>query len=284
MVDVLDDLAKAIAGRVVRSVEPALRGRLSDELAIAAIFREEAPFLDEWLSFHRGVGASHFYLYNNFSTDNYGEVLAPWIAAGLVTLIDWPVQVGQRSAYKDALRRTRYNARWVAFIDIDEFLFSPTAVDIRPILRQYADLPGIEVWQVFFGSGGHEKRPNLPVTEAYLRAAGAERTTVKTIANPRLVRKHDVHQFKYWGGHALDTDRLPVTKDRAPVLDILRINHYWSRSLEDLATKIRRGDASTPDKRESDKHFATERGLNRQVDETILPVARAIRAGRSVLA
>jgi hypothetical protein len=281
LIRVVETFAKKAAGRIMRSVEPIFRARLRDELAVVAIFREEAPFLDEWLSFHHGVGATHFYLYNNFSTDAFREVLAPWIAGGLVTLIDWPVAVGQRSAYRDALRRTRRAARWVAFIDIDEFLFSPVSLDIRPVLRRYGDLPGVEVWQVFFGSAGHEKRPDLSVTEAYTRAAGAERTTVKTIANPRLVRKPDVHQFKYWGGEALDTARRPVTEDHRPVFDMLRINHYWSRSLEDLATKVRRGDASTPHARRSDWHFAFEQKLNGEVDETILPFARAIRAGRA---
>jgi hypothetical protein len=40
-------------------------------LAVCAIFRDEAPFLDEWIRFHIGVGATHFYLYNNFSSDDF---------------------------------------------------------------------------------------------------------------------------------------------------------------------------------------------------------------------
>ena len=48
-------------------------GRFPHELAICAIFREEAPFLEEWLTFHSGVGVTHFYLYNNYSTDNFRE-------------------------------------------------------------------------------------------------------------------------------------------------------------------------------------------------------------------
>jgi hypothetical protein len=248
------------------------------ELAVCAIFREEAPFLDEWISFHTGVGVTHFYLYNNFSTDNFRDVLAPWIARGTVTLIDWPKPVGQFSAYRDCIKRTRRTCRWVAFIDIDEFLFAPDTTDIRPILRRYRDLPGVEVWQVFFGSGGHDARPALPVTDAYLKRAPFNRTTVKTIANPRMAYKVGVHQFKYWHGTALDPARRIVVKDQAPVLDVLRINHYWSRSLEDLRTKIQRNDASTPVPRDPEWHFAFEQTLNAETDDTILPVVRAIRA------
>src|SRR5262249_4803573 len=119
------------------------------ELAVCAIFREEAPFLDEWIAFHTGVGVSRFYLYNNFSTDNFRAVLGPWIACGMVSLTDWPVPVGQLSAYGHCVRYARAECRWLAFLDIDEFLFSPRVLDIRGILACYADLPAIEVWQLF---------------------------------------------------------------------------------------------------------------------------------------
>ncbi len=253
------------------------------ELAVCAIFREEAPFLDEWISFHLGVGATHFYLYNNFSTDNFRDVLAPWIERGIVTLIEWPVPVGQLPAYRDCLKRARWDCRWIAFIDIDEFLFSPARTDVRVVLRNYADLPGVEVWQLFFGSGGHVSRPALPVTEAYLkRAPTGVKTTVKTIANPRMVYKVGVHQCKYWQGEALDgARRRVVNAEIGAVLEPLRINHYWSRSIEDLRTKIARHDASTPALRDATRHFAFETKLNDETDESILPIARRTRAQAS---
>lgn len=246
------------------------------EIAVCAIFREEALFLEEWLSFHVGVGVSHFYLYNNFSTDHYKDVLAPWIERRVVTLKDWPVPVGQVSAYRDCFRQVWRDCRWLLFIDIDEFLFSPNCVDIRSILSQYTDLPGIEIWQAFYGANGHERRPKLPVTEAYLSRASLAQTTVKTIANPRRLYKAGVHQSKYYSGEALDPSRRKVEKGVPPVLDTLRINHYWSRSLEDLQDKIARGDASTSNRRDHDWHMNFERQLNEERDESILPIARAI--------
>jgi hypothetical protein len=242
---------RAPVGFIAQWITPKLLGQNFNEFAICAIFREEAPFLDEWISFHVGVGAAHFYLYNNFSTDNFRQVLKPWIACGTVTLIDWPRPSGQISAYRDCVKRTRGTYRWVAFIDIDEFLFSPKATDIRNILRCYQDLPGIKVWQTFFGSSGHDTRPALPVTEAYLKRAPLSRTTIKTIANPLMIYKVGVHQAKYWLGDALDSSRRAIVKDQESTLNVLRINHYWSRSLEDLRTKIRRGNPDNNDSRNS---------------------------------
>jgi hypothetical protein len=269
---------RARVGRLIQWRER--RTSLRYELAVCAIFREEAPFLDEWIAFHVGVGAQHFYLYNNFSTDNFRDVLKPWMARGLVTLIDWPRPVGQLSAYRHCLKRARRECRWLAFIDIDEFLFSPQSIDIRPILNRYADLPGLFVWQLFFGSNGHVSRPQVPVTTAYVKRASLDRVSAKTIANPRMVYRVGVHLCKYWLGEAFDTSRLGLTEGRQPVLEVLRINHYWSRSLEDLHVKIGRGDASTPQRRETDWHLAFESSLNAETDDAIIPVARAIRTAQ----
>jgi hypothetical protein len=259
-----------------------LRGPYRHKLAICAIFREEAPFLDEWITFHAGVGVTHFYLYNNFSTDDFEEVLRPWIARGIVTLTDWPIAVGQLAAYRHCLERARNECRWLAFINIDEFLFSPRGEDVSCVLDRYVDLPGVMVWQLNFGSNGHISRPDLPVTEAYVRRARSSLVTAKTIVDPRQVYKVGIHRSKYWLGDALDTSRGRVNKSSTPVFDVLRTNHYWSRSLADLETKIQRTDASTPLPRDRDTHFAYETSLNAELDETILPVSRAVR-GRAVM-
>jgi len=248
------------------------------ELTICAIFREEAPNLDEWVRFHEGVGVSKFYLYNNFSTDNFREVLAPYVARGLVDLVDWPVSLGKVAAYADCVRRRADEARWIALIDVDEFLFSPVQTDIRPILRGYADMPGLLVHSPFFGANGHAERPAGPLVRAFTRRAPLSLWRVKTIVNPRFVRSVDVHRSEYIRGEALGTDRRRLGDTKAPVLDRLRLNHYWSRSFADLEIKIARGDASTPKRRDRAWHYNFEAGLNDEEDQSILPVADAILA------
>lgn len=255
-----------------------LREGARHDLTIAAIFREEAPFLDEWLTFHAGVGVTQFYLYNNFSTDDFRDVLIPWVSRGLVTLRDWPVQVGQLPAYRDCIKRHADEAKWIAFIDIDEFLFSPDQRDIRPILNQYADLPGVLVHSPFFGSAGHDQRPPVPIVESLTRRAPLSKISAKTIANPRWVYAiRNVHTFKYWQGEALDTSRRALNSGHEPVLDVLRLNHYWSRSQHDLDVKVARGDASTSNARDRKWHFDFEAGLNGEDDRSIVALSRAIR-------
>ncbi|TGV76521.1 hypothetical protein EN792_052140 [Mesorhizobium sp. M00.F.Ca.ET.149.01.1.1] len=66
----------------------------------------------------------------------------------------------------------------------------------------------------------------------------------------------------------------------APQFDVLRINHYWSRSLADLDRKYRRGDAAFAVQNDRDWYFAFESKLNVERDKTILEAVRRAEAVR----
>src|SRR5690242_4063175 len=59
-------------------------------LAVCGIFKDEAPYLAEWIAFHQAVGVDPFFLYDNASTDEWRRVLAPALARGDVEVIPWP--------------------------------------------------------------------------------------------------------------------------------------------------------------------------------------------------
>src|SRR5262245_60313739 len=48
------------------------------EIAIAAIFCNEADYLKEWIEFHLMVGFDKLFLYNNNSSDNFLPILRPY--------------------------------------------------------------------------------------------------------------------------------------------------------------------------------------------------------------
>ena len=60
------------------------------KVTICAIFKNEGPYLREWLEYHMMIGVEHFYMYNNCSDDDYLTILKPYIDDNIVTLIDWP--------------------------------------------------------------------------------------------------------------------------------------------------------------------------------------------------
>ena len=57
-------------------------------VAFAALVRNEARWLPEWLAYHAlpSIGVGHFYLYDDGSSDELRTAIAPHVARGLVTL------------------------------------------------------------------------------------------------------------------------------------------------------------------------------------------------------
>src|SRR5690348_1564112 len=126
--------------------EGSARSALRWNLVVVAIFKDEERYLEEWLAFCLCEGVEHVLLYDHCSTDDSRKLLEPWIEAGIVELIEWdlPWKNGaQAKAYADALVRLRGRTRWAAFIDIDEYLFSPTGRPLPDILQEYEGHAGI---------------------------------------------------------------------------------------------------------------------------------------------
>ncbi|MBQ4405038.1 MAG: glycosyltransferase family 92 protein [Selenomonadaceae bacterium] len=92
-------------------------------LAVVAILKDEGNYLKEWLDYHLLAGVDHFYLYDNDSSDNQAEVAKPYIEAGLVDYFSLPGKAMQMVAYNDAVKRFKFHCRYMAFIDLDEFVY-----------------------------------------------------------------------------------------------------------------------------------------------------------------
>lgn len=243
-------------------------------LAGCAIFRDEAPYLGEWLEFHLLVGFEHLFLYDNLSEDGYAEVLAPYIAAGAVTLTAWPEFPGQISAYDDCVRSQAGDWRWIAFIDVDEYLFSPRLRPVPEILSRYEQLPGLGVLWAMFGPSGHATRPPGLTIESYLSRHVGRRNPrqFKSVVEPAAVaRCFGPHSFGY-----RDPVRWPAPVPRFAHWDELRVNHYFTRSEEELEAKLGRRLAHTGRMRDVRRPEVVTRGPTVR-DEAIAAYAPALR-------
>jgi len=208
-------------------------------------FKNAARFLPEWIEFHRIVGFEHFYLYNNNSTDNYLNALAPYRDEGSVTLYEWPDVPAFPKADEHCIANHQHEARWIAFLDDDEFLLPSRGESVPRVLRKYEQYPALAVHWVMFGSSGHLRRPEGLVLENYLLRAAHVNSAIKSIVNPRRVAASaNTHHWLYRSGHvACDENERPVrTWQSVPATaEILRVNHYWSKSLKDGENKVTRG-------------------------------------------
>jgi len=240
-----------------------------NKLSIVACIKNEGRYLKEWLDFHLLGGVEHFYLYDNVSNDNTCIVLEPYVAKGLVSYFYVDMDMCQFACYYNALTAFRDQTEWMAFIDADEFLFSPKG-SLATNLDKYKQYPGIVVNEVFFGSNGHIDRPKGLVIENYTKREEKLNLHVKSICQPSrtLCPANNPHTFLYFGGTGVTENGVPSTEPLTPThsSDVFRIHHYWVKSKEDYEGKIRRGRADVPKR---DPNFRYSTGIGRTVENVI---------------
>jgi hypothetical protein len=219
--------------------EPA--GGFKYEIAATLRFKNEAQYLAEWIEFHEAVGVDHFYLYNNNSSDAFQDVLAPYVLRNLVTLHDWPATPASPAADLHCITQYKDEAKWIAFIDADEFLLPIGEPGIKAILRRFESFPALAVNWIYFGSNGRLARPEGGVLENYTRRSAVPNRHVKSIVNPRRVIKYgnSHHWFYSRAALAVNTKAARVfgSFSEPAVADVLRINHYYSKSREEFMAK-----------------------------------------------
>jgi hypothetical protein len=142
-------------------------------LTVATMMKNQRPWLREWIEFYMMMGAEHFLIYDNNSTDFPLDVLQHYVDYGIVTYIPWPPaevpepepfrdaldewQHGwfndtlqtcindmwiihrqvpcQLSAYADAVRRTKGGvSRWLGVFDVDEYIYPRPASGFRRLV------------------------------------------------------------------------------------------------------------------------------------------------------
>jgi hypothetical protein len=266
-------------------------------LSVCGIYWNESPYLREWIEFHRLVGIEHFFLYNNRSTDNHLDVLAPFIDDGFVEVRDWDVFPGQLEAYADCLERHRDDSHWIAFIDIDEFLFSPLGRPVPEIVGEFEEHPAVGAHWCTFGNSGHETKPPGLVIENYLmRSTDVNRNwAIKSIVQPHRTVKagNNPHYFLYDDGtFAVNENHEHMTGalnrvlphiHENPVFERLRLNHYVTKSKEERRAKLARPIAFNGKFKNTEKVMARDEGLNQVRDETILMYLPALKEALGAL-
>ena len=169
------------------------------------------------------MGVEHFYLYNHRSRDQYQEVLRPYIQSGLVELKEKPkvanrIKVFNRlqcQCYTECLKQAQGTSQWIAFIDIDEFLFPVKEQSLPQVLKRYEEFGGLIVnWHVFGTSNLKKLSGQRLLIEQLTRCSSKSYTLnryMKSIVRPErashfLNPHHPVYSGSYY---QVNTDKIP---------------------------------------------------------------------------
>jgi glycosyltransferase involved in cell wall biosynthesis len=221
-------------------------------IAICAIYKNESPYLLEWIAFHKSIGVDHFILYDNGSDDDGTELIQSSAFADMVTIVDWPQRPGQFAAYADCIARYADRFSWIAFIDVDEFIHPLESNSLRELLQhpRYAAFSEVLIFWLLFGSGGNRTRPEGLVLENYRKRVPEDSPVnghVKTIARgSALLGAGTTPHILQTTGRTCDATGETIVKhalhERA-CHEVMVLNHYFTKSLEEWEAKLRRGKA-----------------------------------------
>lgn len=225
------------------------------KLTICAIVKDEGDYIREWIEFHRIQGVEHFFIYDNGSSDSTLRILQEYCDEGIVDLIPWPnfsVSLNpQFAAYAHCAHAYAALAEWVAFIDVDEFLFSDSTNNLIDEISAIAGLcvAAIGVCRYEYGPCGHETKPDGMVVANYRMRLDVQADTkikIKTIARPEsIVAVESAHFIDVAGGEYVDAAGNVLAskkvRGRTAVLKGLRVNHYYTKSRQEFCAKISRG-------------------------------------------
>ena len=131
---------------------------------VGALLRNESDSIVEWVEHYILHGVDHFYLIDDNSSDNSVELLKPYIEKNIVTLFqaEWGSYLGrQRDMYNHYIlpRLHAKEMKWLAIVDLDEYLWSPRNIDLRIVLSECGHLGQIQISHTLYGSSGHVNQP-----------------------------------------------------------------------------------------------------------------------------
>lgn len=261
-----EDLAAAFAPCPPRALPPGSSGRV-----IVGCMKNEAPYIAEWIAYHRAIGVDNFLIYTNDCTDGTAEILDRMQAMGLLQHRNndgWKGNSPQQSALNKALREPLIrDAEWIIHIDVDEFInIRCDNGTLDDFLARVPDATNVAMTWRLFGHGGVTTLSEDFVTDQFEwcaprfcpkpHTAWGFKTMFRNIGaygklschRPNKLDSGLREQVRWVNGSGQDMTREAAEKGwrnsvKSIGYDLLQLNHYALRSAESFLIKRQRGRA-----------------------------------------
>ena len=258
---------------------------------IVTTMRNEAPFVLEWLSYHRAIGFTDFVVYSNDCEDGTDLMLDRLQDMGFVHHVPNPRR-GKKPVQWTALKRAANHpavkrAEWVFVTDVDEFL-NIHAGDGRldDLFAARPDADGfIITWRMFGANGQVQFRDGLVTRQFTAAAPDRLLWPWRAVQFKSLFRNTDagvtlgIHRPKHaeganpvWVDDNGDTAHMvrgTVNLHQKQRYGLAQINHYALGSVESFLVKVARGKPNHSDDA-IDLAYWLDRNFNEVTDTSIL--------------
>jgi hypothetical protein len=213
--------------------------------AICCAIKDERYYLKEWIDYHLAKGIDYIHLYEDIGSESHRDICECYSNVYLHSL-DECIKIDVNDGYKQKKLFTYFIEHykdkydWVAFIDIDEFIFTENNKDIKGILSEYSDKTGIFMFWKMFNSNGLINNPSHRVvgvfTEEYPLTKSID-FPFKSFVNLKMKPIMETHHKVKDGVNVFMGDEKTVT------YKTIWLNHYFTKSWDEWCEMIlKRGD------------------------------------------
>lgn len=224
-------------------------------VALCGIIKDEARDIAEWVLFHLLTEVDAVLVYDNGSRDGTRSVLERWSADHDIRVIDWPERPGQLTAYRHATITFGQEFDWIVFLDGDEFILCRRGAGRLRAHLEAADADAVALNWLCYGSSGVEDSFGRLVLSTFLNRGPKRMGTnrhVKSAVRPREVRGVVNAHFFDLRNPGRYRDLLGASPEwekpgkmlEVPRSELIRVNHYITRSRAHFRAKLARGDVS----------------------------------------
>lgn len=228
-------------------------------VAACLVIRDDHDSVIEWINHHLSLGIRPIYVYDHLSLPPLDTILKRYIIDGRIVYerIDLLSQTNglspQLFSYNKCLTDHGGKHKWLAFLDVDEFLMFRNGQPVQSLpafLTAYESFSALAVHWILFGSSEHDSKPLQSVLRSYIKCMPlnhGQHLFVKSIVNTGCTvgTTDSPHSFKHnCSSPSVRTNMSPIdgaTADDLPVHDTLVIHHYATKSLEDFELKVLKG-------------------------------------------
>ena len=215
-------------------------------LSICCIIKNEKN-LEEFIIYHHIVGVEHFYIYDNNSDNPIKNRLNNFYFNRLCTIIDFPGHSMQIPAYEHCIKHFGRQTKWLAIIDGDEYILPKQNWSIRDVLNKNEDTHALGVNWVIFGSSHYDNTQDGLLVDKYRMCENRQNPHIKSIVQPQYVTSaYDPHFVILQNPSKYKDCKKNIISgpfNNNYTIDLIQINHYSFKSLEDYIKKHNRGNA-----------------------------------------
>lgn len=259
---------------------------------LVATAKNEAPYIWEWVAYHRVIGFDNIILFQNDSTDGTNTIFKALHNAGIVQGFNNRAGKGmhQIRAYERAAELPEYQSSdWAMALDLDEFLAVHTEEGtVQSLIKAFPeDTDSACISWKRFGANGQNNLEKGLVTERFTmaekdhviaRRAVPYKSLYKTkrFVRPGIHRPKpfpdDTSEKKLVNSSGLTQDKFVLKNFQASdpnQRELAQVNHYRIRDAESFCLKSYKGSAHQTDRAIGEKYWRTS-NLNHKIDRSAL--------------